>query len=219
MGREQELIRAVQEGRRDVVENLLAESPEWVNVRDAQGVSVVMLALYYREPEIARLLVERGAAVGIFEAAAMGDLPAARRWIEADAGQVNAFSPDGFQPLGLACFFGHDRLAAYLVAQGAEVNTPSRNPMKVMPLHSAAAAGDLEIVRLLLDHGADVHARQADDFTALHAAGQNGHVEMIRLLLEHGADADAQTRGGQTALSLALQHGREAAAGLLRGGR
>jgi len=54
--------------------------------------------------------------------------------------KINAFSPDGFQALGYAAFFNHEPAVRYLLEHGAEVNSPSRNPMGVSPIHSAAAA-------------------------------------------------------------------------------
>jgi ankyrin repeat protein len=60
-------------------------------------------------------------------------------------------------------------------------------------------AGDLDLVRWLLTHGADVNARASgqSNQTALHNAAWNGDLEMTRLLVEAGADPhalDAQYR-------------------------
>jgi ankyrin repeat protein len=63
--------------------------------------------------------------------------------------------------------------------------------MKVMPLHSAAAASDpdtrYEIAKLLLERGADPNARQQDDYTPLMAADQHGDSRLRELLVQHGA--------------------------------
>jgi ankyrin repeat protein len=59
-------------------------------------------------------------------------------------------------------------------------------------LHLAAGEGHLEIVKLLLEHGADVNAKTAYE-TALHLAAGEGHLEIVKLLLEHGADVNAKT--------------------------
>jgi ankyrin repeat protein len=61
--------------------------------------------------------------------------------------------------------------------------------MRVQPLHSAVAARNAEIVRLLIAAGADVNARQQDDFTPLMAARQNGDAEIEQMLLDAGATA------------------------------
>jgi ankyrin repeat protein len=73
---------------------------------------------------------------------------------------ANAVAPDGFGPLGLACFFDHEPVVRLLLSTGARVDAASANAMKVMPLHSAAAARSVAICRLLLAAGAPVNARR-----------------------------------------------------------
>ena len=55
-------------------------------------------------------------------------------------------------------------------------------------------------MRLLLEHGADVDAKDTDGGTALRRAAENGHEAVVRLLLEHVADVDAEGTNGGTAL-------------------
>jgi ankyrin repeat protein len=128
----------------------------------------------------------------VFEASAAGRDERLRELLDEDPSLANAWADDGFQPLGLASFFGHVEAARVLVARGAEVNSASRNDMKVMPLHSAVATGDpearYELAKLLLEHGADPNARQQDDFTPLMAAEHHGDQRLRGLLIEHGAE-------------------------------
>ena len=128
----------------------------------------------------------------MFEASAAGRAERARELLDEDPSLANAWADDGFQPLGLASFFGHVEAARLLVERGAEVNSASRNDMKVMPLHSAVATGDpdarYELAKLLLEHGADPNARQQDDYTPLMAAEHHGDERLRALLLEHGAE-------------------------------
>jgi len=70
-------------------------------------------------------------------------------------------------------------------------------------------------VRALLEHGADVNARQEGGWTALHAASQNGDVEMVRLLIAAGADVQARADNQQNALDLALGKGHQAVVDVL----
>lgn len=198
---------------------LSGSEPGLLNARGADGLSAVRLAAYYGHPAIAHLLAERRSDLDIFEAAASGRVERVRALVEAQPALANAVAADGFQPLGLACFFGHFEAAKCLVEHGAEVNSPARNQQKVMPLHSAAASRNLEIARLLLEHGADANARQNNDFTPLQEPAHNGQIEMAELLLENGANINAGQAQGQTALSIAQKAGQaEMAAFLIKHG-
>lgn len=152
--------------------------------------SDVLQAIYRGDRDEAdRLAADRD--LDVFEASALGRTERLRALLDDDPSLANAWADDGFQPLGLASFFGHADAARLLVERGAEVNSASRNPMKVMPLHSAAAAQDpdvrYQVAQLLLEAGADPNARQQDDFTPLMAADQHGDARLRQLLLDHGA--------------------------------
>ncbi len=62
-------------------------------------------------------------------------------------------------------------------------------------LHAASLRGHVEIVRLLLDKGADVNAQGGDLGNALYVASDGGHAEIVRLLLDKGVDVNVQ--GGE----------------------
>jgi ankyrin repeat protein len=153
--------------------------------------SELLQAVYRGDTARVEELLAPGPELDVFEAAAVGRTERLRELLDADPSLANAWAEDGFQPLGLASFFGHVEAARLLVERGAEVNSASRNEMKVMPLHSAAATPDpegrYELAELLLEHGADPNARQQDDYTPLMAADQHGDERLRDLLLEHGA--------------------------------
>jgi ankyrin repeat protein len=153
--------------------------------------SELLLAIYRGDQARTDELLAANPELDVFEAAALGRTDRLRELLDEDPDLANAWACDGFQPLGLASFFGHVEAARLLVERGAEVNSASRNDMKVMPLHSAAATGDpdtrYELAKLLLEHGADPNARQRDDFTPLMAADQHGDERLRELLVEHGA--------------------------------
>jgi ankyrin repeat protein len=152
--------------------------------------SDVLQAIYRGDRDEAERLAE-GRKLDVFEASALGRTERVREQLDADPSLANAWADDGFQPLGLASFFGHPETAALLVERGAEVNSASRNQMKVMPLHSAAAAQDpqvrYEIAKVLLEAGADPNARQQDEYTPLMAADQHGDTRLRELLVQYGA--------------------------------
>jgi uncharacterized protein len=212
-----DFFKAIKGGDRHEAQRLLTASPNLIHEKE-NGISPVLIAVYQGRPEMAEWLAEKTVTLTIFEAAATGKRPHIVRILARDPGLVNAYSPDGYQPLGLACFFGHQQAAKYLIDAGARLNSPSRNSMRVTPLHSAAAGGHTAIVKLLLNAGADPNARQAGDFTPLHAAAQNGDVESVRALLFNGADTNARTTEGKTPIDYAAEAGKTAAVDVLKQG-
>jgi ankyrin repeat protein len=72
------------------------------------------------------------------------------------------------------------------------------------PLMYAGAVGSLDAMKLLVDAGADVNAKNTFDATALMWAA--GHIEKVRLLLAKGADVKARSKLGRTPLMLAAFH-------------
>ena len=184
-----EFFTAIKEGKQEVAERLLCATPGLIHERE-NGVSPILAAAYNNQPKLANFLAEKMVTLNIFEAAATGKRNQIIRILARDPQLVNAYSDDGYQPLGLACFFGHLETARYLINAGARVNSPSKNKMKVTALHSAAASRHTNLVKFLLEQKADPNLLQRGSFTPLHAAAQNGDVESVRTLLFHGADAD-----------------------------
>jgi len=205
---------AIKQGNRHEVERQLIVDPALIHVRE-NGLSPILIAAYHNEPAIASFLADKTVALTIFEAAATGKINHVIRLLARDPELVNAYAEDGFQPLGLACFFGHYDTAEYLVKAGAPINSPSHNDLKAAPLHSATAGRYVKIVKMLLDQGADPNVREQNGFTALHAAAQNDDVEIIRLLLLGGADLTLKSTNGKTAMDIAMDAGHEKATVLL----
>ena len=74
-------------------------------------------------------------------------------------------------------------------------------------LHAAIAGGDSETVRILVEGGADVDARNNFGDPALHVAIDGENREMVRILVAAGADVDAKNSFGETALHRAILKG------------
>ena len=92
-----------------------------------------------------------------------------------------------------------------------------KNVKGATPLHLVCAAGSLPGLSLLLDHGADVDAFDADGRTALHIACAQtvGGEPLVRKLLEAGADPGRMDNSGDRPLHVAAAHGCEGCVGLL----
>ena len=95
-------------------------------------------------------------------------------------------------------------LVATALAVSAAAATPPADQGEA--LRAAAAAGQLALVRTLLDAGVPVDAPARHGNTALLFAAGKGHLDVVRLLVEHGADVNAKERFfGATPLGEALQ--------------
>ena len=104
-------------------------------------------------------------------------------------------------------------IAALLLLLGCQ-ETPSTEGsamsstlVEAQPLHFAATNGDVELVSLLLDRGAEINAATQDGWTALHFACLRGNEGLVQLLLDRGADVSMTTRSGMSALSIATSEG------------
>jgi len=200
-------------GDAEGLRRLFEEDPSTAEARDASGVSLLMHSLYRGRRDLAELIAARK-QLDIFEAASLGNLERLKD-CAGDVAAVNSRSNDGFTALHFACFFGQPGAARLLIERGALVDAVSNNPMKLMPLHSAASARNLEAVRLLLEHGAPVNARQQWGWIPIHAAAQNGDRAMVELMLKHGADPKLANDEGKTPAAVAREKGHADIAALL----
>jgi ankyrin repeat protein len=210
-----QLFGAIRKGDEARALATLAGEPGLANARDDSGVSAILCALYNGRGALIEPLIAAGAAIGLYEAAALGRRDDVERLLVREPAAVGSYSPDGWTPLHLASFFGHGEVVALLLERGAPVNAVSRNAQVNTALNAAAAAGRTEIALLLLKSGADPAFRQAGGFTPLHAAAFRGDNVMLRALLDSGADQAAKTDAQQTALDLALAKGHQATVAIL----
>lgn len=109
------------------------------------------------------------------------------------------------------------RRAEEAVTAGADVNAldTRRATSGRRPLHYAALGNRAEMVRWLVQRGAQVNLANGSGFTPLHHAAESGSLDAIRVLLELGAEANARLPSGSTPLAVARQRGHQEAVALL----
>ena len=89
-----------------------------------------------------------------------------------------------------------------------EWNLPGRYDGST-PLFVAAAYGHLDILKCLVENGADVNAATHDKSTPLMIASRYGHVNVVTFLIEHGANMDLKHKTGKTALHYVVYHNND----------
>jgi ankyrin repeat protein len=185
----------ISRGRTDLVFELL-KLPDWHDVLHAGHVKLLQWFVYYNDTTALKAILNAG-----------GDLA----------------SIDLNRELGNAAFFGHWKVADFLIAHGADVKCSVAETGET-PLHSALCKAGrpyfLYVVKLLVENGADVNARtipgaetgafmrdvRTKGETPLHRAAAYGDEAMIEYLLEHGADKTARDAQGNSPISWASEH-------------
>lgn len=90
----------------------------------------------------------------------------------------------------------------------AGYSSSTRNSSGVPILSLAVRSNHIDIVKYLIDIGADINAVSDDrNNTPVMDAASSGNLELVKLLVNEGADLECQSKNGQTALILAVGHG------------
>ena len=216
---------AAEQGDLERVRSLLAANPAALNDTTWTAARTPLhAAIRGQRPEVARLLIERGADVNardrdgvsvLSTAALLGQTEIATLLIDRGADLREDVDRRGLGPLHMAASRGHAEVVSLLLARGAPLE--GRQPEGVTPLHLAASRGRLAAAQVLVTAGADPNARSRTDWapTPLLGALRGAGPEMVELLLAHGADPNAATPQGVSALQAAVESGDSAAVELL----
>ena len=160
---ELDLFEASAVGRVDRVRTNIDDDPASVHRLSPDGYSALHLAAFFGKPEIARLLLDAGAAVD--------------RYTTNDLAN---------QPLHAAAAGRHIEICRLLLAAGADVDATQHGGYT--PLHEAAQHGDAEMVELFLSAGADPTIAVPEGGTPADLAEVAGHLDVANRLREVSAN-------------------------------
>jgi ankyrin repeat protein len=217
-----EIAAAIKERDAARVRALLEANPALVHTADARGNQPIHWAVMTRQRELIDDLLARGADInaprpdglrpvhitnGDYHYRGWRDLPAtALQRHEVLIGFLLARG--AYYDLATATRLGDlDRVRELLDAQPELVNqVPAYSYYTGPPLRNAAAGGHLEVVRLLLERGANPNQPEpgiAPQGGALHSAIGGRHTAVVRLLIEHGANPNAAVESSGNCLFMA----------------
>ncbi|KAK6543335.1 hypothetical protein TWF694_000087 [Orbilia ellipsospora] len=215
------LHRAAANGRVENAKLILKEAqrrvclPAVLEARDKLGRTPLWMAATSGSIEVMDLLLKYGAELFILNNLKRNAMHAAARWgqpqmilylISAGYG-INDCDQNRNQPLQLAVQENKYDAAKLLIELGANVN--ARNLDGWSSLHEAAFVGDnVEMIRLLLDNGADIDGLTAESVSPLNSAIIGGNKMVLRELLDRGADVHLRNTKGHNALYNCALHGR-----------
>jgi len=156
----EKLISEIMKGNLPEVREVVANGAD-VNFVNRLGVTPLMMACQWNQPEIAGLFLDYGADLEPVE------------------------SSCGRNALMYACLSGNVRLVKLLVERGARID--STDCMGRTPLMMASSVGKTEIVRLLIECGANIHLKDNSGVNALEWAAGEGRRDIVELLWAKGA--------------------------------
>lgn len=190
---------ACRRGDLETVRALIAIDPAAVDADDEHGWRPIFHAGLWRHEHIVRLLLDAGADLAAHDGYVLhyaGEVPNNKGivslLVQYGALEAHARPTDDLSRQFLAAVFLADaaRVGSLLDKHPHLATTPDGRGD--YPIHHASRNGDTQIVRQLIQHGAEVNARNPRGHTVLYCAGGHGHLECLLLLLQEGADRESQ---------------------------
>ena len=186
-----------------------------VEINHGNNYTALHCAVEKRCTDVVRVLIDAGADIEIknnsgrsplHTACESGALDVVKMLVEAGAG-VRVANAEGATCLNLAAIFRHTETVRYLVGL-PEVDVNHRDEANETALYCAARnSHTTDMVRVLIDAGADIDIDNSDGRWPLHNACISGALDNVKMLVRAGAGVCVTDNGGRTCLSLAAEWG------------
>jgi uncharacterized protein len=213
------LMYAARQGSSEATRTLL-DAGASINLTDPDGTTALMVAIINSHYDTAALLTERGADVNIVDKSGMAALYAAVDMntlgeVFGRPGRAVVSKVTALDLMKILLEHGANPNAALKTPTLQRAHTPGEPTLGEgsTPLMRAAKNGDSAAIHLLIDHGAELNARQKNGTTALMFAAGLGRgtgaftkdyaseaelLESVKVLVAAGADVNAVSEAGQT---------------------
>lgn len=200
---------AAKTGNKEIIKILVDEGAD-INATDDSGESAMIYGIKAGKTEAVRFMKELGADVTIADnegrtavdyANIKGMTGMIESLLDASESHTDSF---GNTPLHQSCYNGHSESVKTML-KNPDIEVDAANDAGDTPLSIAVGEGNLYIVELLLEAGADANRQNNSGESLLHLAARQRKPHMVDTLLKHGADYNVRNRNGETPLICAIK--------------